>query len=302
MKSQAVFVERQNCINCQSASLGELSRGRYLDEPLRGFLTADPWGVDPLQFLQAAQWSLARCKSCAQVFHRLILNEEWNERRFSEWMSAEAIAEFEARLYAKAPMRRFAGEAQHVQHVLRLEKLTRAMRGGQPIRLLDFGCGWGDFLNTCQRFGFDAVGVDRSTARRSKSAIRIEPTLADVKGPFHAVTLFETLEHLDVPAAILRALHPLLAPGGILVLETPDCKGVADIKSHRDYLLLHPLEHINAFTHDTLTSIAMRCGFKPVSRPAAIAAADLVRAAKTVAKTVIGKGEASTQLYFTKLN
>lgn len=132
--------------------------------------------------------------------------------------------------------------------------------------------------------------------------VRIEPSLADVAGPFHAVTLFETLEHLDAPAAILKAVHPLLAPGGVLVLETPDCKGAADIRSHRDYLLLHPLEHINAFTHDTLNSIAVRCGFKPNSRPAAHVTADLVRVAKTVAKSVLKRGETSTQLYFRKVS
>lgn len=301
MTPQAVFAERKNCINCQSASLGELARGRYLDEPLRGFLAADPWGVDPLQFLQVAQWSLVRCNDCAQVFHRLILDEEWNARRFAEWMSVEAIQEFEARLHAKDPMRRFAKETQHTQHILRLEKLTRPLRGSQPVRLLDFGCGWGDFLSSCQRFGFDCVGVDRSTARRENSVLRIAPSLAAVAGPFHAVTLFETLEHLDSPATILKAVHPLMAEGGVLVLETPDCKGAAGITSHRDYLLLHPLEHINAFTHETLTSMAARCGFEAVSRPAVHVTAEVSRVIKAIVKNLVGKGERSTQLYFRKV-
>lgn len=300
MKPQAVFVERKNCINCQSTNLSELSRGRYLDDPLRGFLAADPWGDDPLQYLQTAHWSLVRCVDCDQVFHRFILNSEWNERRFSEWMTADGIKEFEDRLHRGNPMWRFEKELQHTQHILRIERLTRLIRGNSHVKLLDFGCGWGDFLNSCQRFGFDAVGVDRSTARRSNSTVRIEPSLADVTGPFHAVTLFETLEHLDDPSAILREIHPLIADGGVLVLETPNCSGVTNIKTHRDYLLLHPLEHINAFTHETMKSIAGRCGFTNMSRPPVYAASDMVRVAKTVAKSMLGRGENSTQLYFVK--
>jgi 2-polyprenyl-3-methyl-5-hydroxy-6-metoxy-1,4-benzoquinol methylase len=301
MKQQCVFVERRNCISCQSAKLTELSQGRYLDDPLRGFLAGDPWGVDPLQFLQTAQWSLTKCADCSQVFHRFILNAEWNERRFSEWMNSEAIQEFEARLHAKNPMWRFEKEVQHISHILRIEKLTRKLRGNRPVKLLDFGCGWGDFLNSCQRFGFDVLGVDRSTARRQGATVKIEPSLSNVIGPFHAIVLFETLEHLDNPLEILAALNPLLTPGGILVLETPDCSGVTDIRTNRDYLLVHPLEHINAFTHETLKSIARRCGFKHMSRPAAFITADLFRVAKVFTKTAIRRGEDSTQLYFRKL-
>ena len=66
------------------------------------------------------------------------------------------------------------------------------------------------------------------------------------------------LEHLDDPAAILRRLATLMYQGGLLVLETPDCTGVSDIRSQQDYLKIHPLEHINAFTHKTLCSIASR--------------------------------------------
>ena len=106
---QATFVERNRCINCGSGKIGELSCGRYADEPLNGFLAADPWGENPLPFLQAATWSLVKCGDCSQVFHRNILSEEWNERRFTHWMSEKAIKEFEERLGDKTQRKVLVG-------------------------------------------------------------------------------------------------------------------------------------------------------------------------------------------------
>ncbi|MEH2492835.1 class I SAM-dependent methyltransferase [Bradyrhizobium sp. AZCC 2230] len=296
---QAFFIDRQRCINCGSTNFSELSNGRYTDEPLHGFLAADPWGEDPLPHLQSATWSLAKCSDCAQIFHRRILNEEWNERRFSRWMSADAIVEFERRLGPAFP-RTFSSATAHVEHILRIEAVTRSIRGQEAVRLLDFGCGFGSFIEACTHFGFEAIGVDRSVGRRSKAAVDIKSSLDDVAGKFHAITLFEVMEHLDSPNSVLANLAELAAPGAILVLETPDCAGLTDILTARDHRLADPLEHINCFTHTTLKSIAERNGFRPIQRPPVFVMADLGRAAKRMAKHAMKRDGKSTQLYFRK--
>jgi 2-polyprenyl-3-methyl-5-hydroxy-6-metoxy-1,4-benzoquinol methylase len=300
---QAEFVERRNCINCNSTRLVQVSQGKYDAEPLAGFIAADPWGVDPLPCLQTAIWDLVECSDCGQLFHRRILNEEWNERRFTEWMSADAIKTFEARL-GPAFDRTFHKAASHVVHILRIEMLTRNIRAkNEAVRLLDFGCGFGSFLEACRNFGFDACGVDRSVARRQEASLRVIPSLAELEGApkFHAITLFEVLEHLDDPARTLRQLSSYLVEGGVLILETPDCSGVTDIKTHSDYLKIHPLEHINAFTYDTLKSMAERCGHQAIPRRTVHVTSSIKRAIKTELKYLIGKGEKTTQLYFRKI-
>jgi SAM-dependent methyltransferase len=298
---QAEFTIRSSCIACGGARLTELSRGLYTDQPLAGFLNADPWGENPMPFLQTATWELVKCDHCSQVFHRRILDEKWNERRFSQWMSGEAIKEFESGLGPKFP-REFGAAQQHVEHILRIEKLTRENgKSNEPVRLLDFGCGFGHFLEACKHFGFDVAGVDRSVGRRSEASLKIIPSLDELKGAkFHAITLFEVLEHLDHPAQMIAELSRYLIPGGVLVLETPDCTGVTDIRSRLHYQLIHPLEHINAFTHGTLKSIAERQGFKEIARPPAVVTAEPKRAIKRLAKHALGKDGKSTRIYFRK--
>jgi hypothetical protein len=63
-QSQAEFVERTVCINCSSRQLNEIARGRFSDQPLAGFLEADPWGESPMPYLQSSEWILVSC------FHR----------------------------------------------------------------------------------------------------------------------------------------------------------------------------------------------------------------------------------------
>src|SRR5262249_13116928 len=134
--------------NCNSARLFEMSRGRFTDLPLADFLEADPWGESPIPYLQEAEWVLVRCSDCQQMFHKRILNAKWNERRFTTWMSADAIKEFEDRRGEASASKKFDRARGYVERILRIEKFTRSIRGKQPIRLLDFGCGFGDFLST----------------------------------------------------------------------------------------------------------------------------------------------------------
>jgi len=298
---QAKFIERSTCINCGSKHFHEIANGSYRGNPLAHFLASDPWGENPLPFLQSATWSIVKCGACGQIFHRRILDEEWNERRFSKWMSGEAIAEFAARRGPEAA-RTFTIGCGHVGHILRIERLTRLLRGpDDPVRLLDFGCGFGEFLEACAHFGFDVAGVDRALPRRDKSRVKIVASLDGLpKGQFHAITLFETLEHLDHPAEILKALYPLLHSGGLMILETPDCAGLSGITNRREYRLAHPLEHINCFTHETLTSIAERAGFKKITRGPALVMADPRRIAKRIARYLLRRDGRSTQLYFRK--
>lgn len=231
-------------------------------------------------------WSLVQCAGCTQRFHRYILSPEWNEIRFSKWMSEEAIREFEAQHGTNSNS---AGA--HVQHVLRLRNLGVA-------RVLDFGSGFGKFLEMCRLFGLEAVGVDRSNARRSGAGVEIFAELDEVRGIFDAITMFEVLEHLDDPLAMVEALASRLRRDGVMIVEVPDTSGVTGIDSRDSYYKVHPLDHINAFTPETLVGIMGRAGFVPLRKALAFVTTSPIRVAKDVAKYALNRP--TTQQYFRK--
>ena len=301
----AQFVERNRCIGCGSTRLMELSTGLFSEKPLHDFISNDPWGENPVPYLKGKPWSYLQCSDCEQAFHKYILAPDWNERRFSRWMTQEAIATFEQSFMTSEML--FSKAVQQTKHILRLAHLTKALRNGKALRVLDFGCGYGDFLAMCDLYGFETFGIDRSSAKRENARYtRIFPEIEYLKqlgiSGFHAITLFEVLEHLDDPRSVLEILRGHLVTDGILVLETPDCAGVTCILSRDDYLKIHPLEHINGFTPATMRRLAGRLGFVPVKKPAVHVTCEPMRVVKTEIKRMFGGLiKPTTQQYFRKV-
>lgn len=100
---------------------------------------------------------------------------------------------------------------------------------------LDVGCGAGLLAEPLARLGAKVTGIDAApeliaVARDHAAAqgLAIDYRAGDVQaleGQFDLVTSMEVIEHVADPAAFLKALAARLAPGGLLVLSTPNATG-----------------------------------------------------------------------------
>ena len=113
-----------------------------------------------------------------------------------------------------------------------LETIDRHAPAG---RVLDVGCGTGFLLERLAERGFSGVGVDLSPesvahANRRLAEVGAADRLSAVvgsayeppEGAFDLICLTDVLEHLEDPRACLRALAARLAPGGLVVVSTPN--------------------------------------------------------------------------------
>lgn len=302
MPAIANFVDRDSCIACGASSLSRVSGGSFREDPVRSFIEDGIWGVQPMPYIEEAEWQLASCNDCGQMFHRYILAPEWQETRFSKWMGREAIDEFERSRGMDTPAALFRANQERTEHILRLETLTYPVRGDEPIRLLDFGCGDAEIVRLARIFGVDSYGLDRDAHRRGDHD-NVYPDLAQLdaaaNGKFHAVLLIEVLEHLDDPMMVLCLIHERMVPDGVLVIEVPNCQDVTGISSSRDFDLVHPLDHINCFTPDSLKAFAQRAGFRVIPTPAAYVTADPASVLKTFVKSQVSPLlQPMTRFYF----
>lgn len=292
MSERAVFVERSACISCRSVALEELSSGAFADEPLHGILASQAWGESPLPFLADERWCYVRCSACGQAFHRRVLDPAWMQRLYARWETQEAMESFVAAHHAW-PEQSWRGR-EFVEHALRLQCATAALTGARPPRVLDYGCGHGEFLAICRAFGFDALGIDFAPDRREHGLVTPYSSLAELRcdrpqdSGFDAVTLFEVLEHLSDPRGVLEDLAQMMKVGAVLVLETPDTTGVTGLQSFSDYLAIGPLGHINGFTPVTLRALAERAGFRARRTPSTWVAASWPQVARQSARNVLG--------------
>jgi len=97
-------------------------------------------------------------------------------------------------------------------------------------RLLDVGCGRGEFLEAAGERGFDARGIDLDPAAIA-AADGLPAEVADAldflpthPAEFEAIFCAHVIEHLvpDAAARLIQAAAGSLRPGGVLCLVTPN--------------------------------------------------------------------------------
>jgi len=141
----------------------------------------------------------------------------------------------------------------------------------QGERLLDIGCAQGFFLFMASRAGYTVKGVelshDAAAYAREEFALDVEvkpfEALEFREDHFDVVTLWQTLEHLSDPLAVLERVNGILRPGGMVVVSTPDIEAVPARILGRRWWDIKRL-HVNQFSTRTLASILRNAGFRDV--------------------------------------
>ena len=173
----------------------------------------------------------------------------------------------------------WADEKREIAEVLLKEGL-----GALPDEpaVLDIGASFGQLLRHFADRGWRCVGVEPAVGPAEMAAqldgVTVHPALLedvntqDLQPPFHLVHLGESLNHLLDPAATLRRIHDeLLAPGGVVVVETSNDfndlqHAIVDLYDDVPWWIVP--DHVSYFDRDSLTQLLERVGLTVARRGA----------------------------------
>lgn len=208
----------------------------------------------------ARRFTLRRCAACGVCFIDPLPGDE------------ELVTLYGEEFYFNS------GPAQHaigawVVEAIQRQRRARVERLTERGRLLDIGSGDGSFVHHMAAHGWDALGIDLSPAAKALAERAggrgrfLTGTLADqdfVAEGFDAITLWQVLEHIGEPRAMLAHCRELLAPGGAFVASVPNLDGAgAHLTGDRWWGLDVP-RHLVHYTPATLRRALEGAGFRVV--------------------------------------
>lgn len=229
------------------------------------------------QLFQEPPFAVVRCESCQLVYVTprlcadalLAVYGEDYWRSDNPKMHGYADYQREADLYLRTYRRRLG--------------LVRRFLPAKA-RVLDVGCAAGYFLRVVQPLGHDVHGVELSTAIAKEAIAALGKdrvhigTLEDAVAAmdykpqsFDLVSLWDVIEHIPNPQAVLHRIRELMKPTGRLLLETQNVASLwARLLGPRWHHYKHH-EHLYHFTPATIRRLLDDCGFRVLEIGAAYA-------------------------------
>jgi 2-polyprenyl-3-methyl-5-hydroxy-6-metoxy-1,4-benzoquinol methylase len=199
---------------------------------------------------------ICKCRTCGMAF----TNPQFPPEEYS-------------RIYLSASKRGPTTEKAVVSDATRFRKLSRIVLKYSPAkgRLLDFGCGSGQFLHTLtnhEYVGFDLTTLGEHSAFNSRV---LTGEFLDMLGrapldyqSFDIITAWDVIEHLPYLTEYTEGIASLIKPGGYLFVTLPNIKSLsARLFGRRWNAIL--LEHLWYFTPDSLTRFMAEFGLYRVA-------------------------------------
>ena len=200
-----------------------------------------------------SKFYLAKCQQCTFVFSR--------KKPSNEELAAYYDQYFYGEDYYSSPITR-----------KRFEELLDTFEPYRKNnRLLDVGCGTGDFLMAARERGWECTGIEFSPKAveicRKKGLKVFQGDLHAVSSllpDFDVITSFEVIEHINTPREEMDSVKKHLRIGGVFYLTTPNFNSLIRMMLGSRYDAIVFPEHLSYFTPRSLNFLMKSIGFQKV--------------------------------------
>ncbi|MFZ2739263.1 MAG: class I SAM-dependent methyltransferase [Burkholderiaceae bacterium] len=198
---------------------------------------------------------LVTCEMCSFVFSNMKPSQEELDKVYGGY--SREVARTETTLQKM-------GEV-----ALGLKNLSKAKR------VIDIGCGDGEFLSIFKGLGCEVFGTEYDPRTeeicRNKGITMLQggvmPSLGGCENPerFDLVVFTEVIEHINNPIDVIENISHLLKRDGLLYVTTPNFASLERWVLRAQWGMICYPEHISFYSPGTLNAILRRCGYEKVS-------------------------------------
>ena len=217
---------------------------------------------DACHELEKDHMQLVRCTACDLVYVSPIFDEAHYKNVYASRDYQDIVRDLGIKSHDYR-VERFGRE--------RVTLMAANLTTVETPRYLDVGCSTGFVVEAARDTGWDAVGIDLNPSAIEFGRTRglnLRSVALDDAGfepaSFHAVSLFDVLEHLPDPVRTLRACTRLLKRDGILFLYVPNYDSASRLLMGKDAHFIWPTHHLNYYTPATIRDVMTREGLETV--------------------------------------
>ena len=209
--------------------------------------------LNPTRLFLFGKREYVRCRQCRMIFLRL--DADGKDPKAVYTTDAYQELQSQHRLYFR-------------EEVFN-KSLDEIERVKAPGRMLDVGCGDGQFLKAAKKRGWETYGIEVSpiACRKAQAILYGNVICGDLRGGhfpdfyFDVVTFHNVLDHLPSPLDELHEAHRILKVGGLLILRLPNAVFHVNLLRMFKSLESQLVFHLYCFTPKTIKYLLEKAGY-----------------------------------------
>lgn len=243
---------RSSCPACNEIRIKEIFSLPYNSREMIDFLSSYYKGTIDIKQLYGRRYNLLECKNCNLIFQEQIPNKKFSQELYEKYIDKDDSLK-KKNDYEKKYNKKLNYEMGLIKNIFK--------KKNEEISILDFGAGWGFWLNYFKKNNFDVYAFEVSETRINflkESKIKIISDIENTDNKFDFIYSEETFEHISDPKETLINLSKILKENGFMMLRFPN-SFLFKLRLNKNYKpctdCAHPLEHINLLKKKSFESM-----------------------------------------------